>query len=243
MNHLKNVAIIMDGNGRWANARFKPRFWGHVRGAKVVHQIVEKAVDLELQSLTLYAFSTENWSRPANEVQILIKLLDKFIDNEAEKILSHNIRFKVIGDLDSLDPHLRAKVERLENESSLHDGLLLVFAFGYGARSEIVKTTQKIIDSGVQKVDEKTFSQTLFCPEISEIDLVIRTGGDQRISNFLLWQIAYAELFFTPTLWPDFSAEEFNVILSKVNKRERRFGGVKSYPTQFDQLSDDFFHP
>ena len=224
---IKNVAIIMDGNGRWANARKHPRFHGHIRGASIVSDLVEAASDYGLNSLTLYAFSTENFQRPEEEKTVLFQLLRKFLVKEFQRIIKNNIRFKVIGSIDALSLETRKIITELEVLSGVNTGMRLNFAFGYGGRAEIVDAVNKIIKEGkTEPVNEEDFSRYLYDKEVAEIDLLIRTGGDQRISNFLLWQVAYAELFFTETLWPDFSAREFINILESVKTRERRFGKV-----------------
>jgi undecaprenyl diphosphate synthase len=233
-NKIKHVAIIMDGNGRWAQGRTRPRIWGHVRGSSVVSEIVEEADDLGLKALTLYAFSTENWSRPPKEVMTLFNLLKKFLLKEKERIIRNNIQFKVIGDISSLPDKTKELILDLENLSRDNSGLKLSFAFGYGGRSEIVSAVNRLLLEGKERVTEADLSRSLFNPEAGDVDLLIRTGGDQRVSNFLLWQIAYAELFFTSTKWPDFTPEEFRGIIYQVTGRERRFGQIESV----DSLSE-----
>lgn len=232
---IKHIAIIMDGNGRWAQNRCRPRVWGHVRGSSVVSQIVEEADDLGLKALTLYAFSTENWSRPQREVLTLFNLLKKFLQKEKQRIIRNKIKFKVIGDISNLPQATKNLVSSLEEETAGNSGLKLTFAFGYGGRTEIVSAVNKLIQSnpGVE-ISEEQLSNSLHAPELGDVDLLIRTGGDQRISNFLLWQIAYAELFFTSTKWPEFTREEFRGIVYQVAGRERRFGHVES----LDSLSE-----
>ncbi len=224
MKSIQNVAIIMDGNGRWAQNRFRPRIWGHVRGAHVISNISERASDLGLNSLTLYAFSTENLSRPEAEVSFLFRLLDKFLIREEKKILENNIQFKVLGDFSFLNKKTLERISNLENKTKENTGLKLRFAFGYGGRSEILRACKKL-NENQEEISEENFSKALYDDE-SDIDLLIRTGGDQRISNFLLWQIAYAELFFTKTPWPDFTTQEFSQIIQDTSKRERRFGQI-----------------
>jgi len=229
-NNIRHVAIIMDGNGRWAQGRGHVRIWGHVRGSSVVSSIVEEAQANNLEALTLYAFSTENWSRPFSEVKVLFRLLKKFLLKERKKILQNKIRFKVIGDTADLPEETKCLIDSLTQETSNFKGLKLTFAFGYGGRSEILHSVNKFItDNPGVKLGEKDLWQNLFAPELPEVDLLIRTGGDQRVSNFLLWQIAYAELFFTKTQWPEFKREEFCQILDFVSNRERRFGATTSY--------------
>ncbi len=227
MSSIKHVAIIMDGNGRWAKTRFRPRIWGHVRGSGVVSDIVEAADDMGIKSLTLYAFSTENWSRPLDEVSTLFKLLKKFLMKEKAKILSNNIKFKVIGEITNLPKDTVDLIRDVENLSSQATGLNLTFAFSYGGRAEIVRAINNFNEKnpGVS-MQESDLSSFMYRPEVGDVDLMIRTGGDQRISNFLLWQMAYAELYFTQTQWPDFSVSEFKEIIEKVSNRERRFGNV-----------------
>ncbi len=221
----KHVAIIMDGNGRWAQSRAHRRVWGHVRGSSVVSNIVESAEDVGVKALTLYAFSTENWSRPALEVKTLFKLLKKFLLKERARILKNNIKFRIIGDISNLPEGTQKLISKLEEETLNNTGLKLTFAFGYGARSEITNAVKKMVSNG-EEISEENISKNLYSPEIGDVDLLIRTGGDQRISNFLLWQLAYAELYFTNTMWPEFSREEFESILYQVDHRERRFGCV-----------------
>ena len=222
---IKHVAIIMDGNGRWAQNRAHRRVWGHVRGSSIVSDVVERSDDLGVEALTLYAFSTENWSRPQAEVKTLFSLLKKFLMRERSRILKNKIRFKVIGDIVNLPEATKELIAKLENETKDFDGLKLSFAFGYGGRSEIVSGIKSLVEQGIE-ISEESISKAMYAPEIGDVDLLIRTGGDQRISNFLLWQVAYAELFFTNTKWPDFNTEEYEDILRSVEGRERRFGAV-----------------
>lgn len=226
---LNHVAIIMDGNGRWATMRSHERVWGHVRGSGVVADIVEEADNLGIKALTLYAFSTENWCRPQTEVKVLFKLLQKFLIKERPRVLRNNIRFKIIGDISNLPLETKELIHKLEDESKNNTGLKLTFAFGYGGRGEIVHAVNKFITENPGKeIDEEGLNKYLMLPDIGDVDLLIRTGGDQRVSNFLLWQIAYAELFFTETKWPDFSISEFRNIIINVTKRERRFGAIST---------------
>jgi len=224
---LEHIAIIMDGNGRWAKARSHTRAWGHIRGSKIVSKIVEEADNLGVKALTLYAFSTENWSRPVPEVQILFLLLKKFLLREEERIIKNNIRFKVMGDISELPQETQKIILSLEDRTKSFGGLKLTFAFGYGGRNEILSAVNKFMakNPGVE-IREEDLAENLFIPDIGDVDLLIRTSGDQRISNFLLWQVAYSELFFTPTPWPNFSAKEFREIIYQVSSRERRFGMV-----------------
>lgn len=224
---IKHVAIIMDGNGRWAKQRFRPRVWGHIRGSNVVSSIVESASNMQLNALTLYAFSTENWSRPKEEVTTLFKLLYKFLKKERNNIKRNNIQFKVIGNISKLESHVQELINDVESESKDATGLKLSFAFSYGGRQEILDSVNKFIkeNPGIE-ITEDNLNQNLYRPEIGDVDLMIRTAGDQRISNFLLWQASYAELYFTDTKWPDFSAKQFEKIVQEVSEHDRRFGSL-----------------
>jgi undecaprenyl diphosphate synthase len=226
---IKHVAIIMDGNGRWAKKRFRPRIWGHVRGSAVVSDLVHAADDLGLEALTMYAFSTENWSRPIEEVSSLFKLLKKFLIKERQRILANNIKFRVIGEVQNLPQETVALINELQNMTANSTGLKLTFAFNYGGRSEIIRAMNAFqIQHPDRLITEADLNQFMYRPETGDVDLMIRTGGEQRISNFLLWQMAYAELYFTPTKWPDFTGSEFKKILDHVSCRERRFGNVSA---------------
>lgn len=227
MHSLKHVAIIMDGNGRWAQGKFRPRVWGHIRGARVVSDIVEEASDLGLMALTLYAFSTENWGRPQEEIQVLLKILDKFLRRERAKILRNKIKFKVIGDLTGIATSTLKVIQDLEAETVAATGLKLTFAFGYGSRNEIVSAINRYIQKRPgELISEELLEQEFYNPETGDVDLLIRSGGDERISNFLLWQSAYAELFFSPKPWPEMKKEDLRQIIDEVTQRERRFGGL-----------------
>jgi undecaprenyl diphosphate synthase len=225
---IDNIAIIMDGNGRWAKLRGKPRFWGHIKGTQNVNSIVSKASELSLKSLTLYAFSTENWNRPEEEVTILLKLLKRFLKREYEKIQKENICFQVIGDYSNLDTKTQELVYKLESATKNNTGLNLNIAFNYGGRKEIVDSVNKINkDNSGSLITEDLISKNLYNNKVCDVDLVIRTGGDHRISNFLLWQSSYAEICFVDDKWPDFSARRFEEIIKQYSKKERRFGGLK----------------
>jgi undecaprenyl diphosphate synthase len=227
MSAIKHVAIIMDGNGRWAKQRLRPRIWGHVRGSSVVSDIVQAADDNGIKSLTLYAFSTENWSRPKDEVFSLFKLLRKFLQKEKNRIIANNINFKVIGEIQNLPQETISMIKEVEELTSHATGLNLTFAFGYGGRAEIIQAFNAFsLKYPGQTLKENDLNQYFYRPEIGDVDLMIRTGGEKRISNFLLWQMAYAELYFTDTKWPDFTPKEFKNILQEVSKRERRFGNI-----------------
>ncbi|MFN8369449.1 MAG: polyprenyl diphosphate synthase [Bacteriovoracaceae bacterium] len=227
-NSIKHVAIIMDGNGRWATDKKHTRVWGHVRGSAKVSEIVEEADNLGIKALTLYAFSTENWSRPQLEVKTLFLLLKKFLKKESARIIKNNINFKVVGDYSGLPQDTQELIVNLEKTTQEFTGLKLRFAFNYGGRREIVDAVNKIINEKKVNVTEADFDKYLYAPECGDVDLMIRTGGDSRISNFLLWQNAYAELFFTKTKWPDFTPADFRKIIEVFEGTNRRFGNVQS---------------
>ncbi|QOP41174.1 di-trans,poly-cis-decaprenylcistransferase [Sulfurimonas marina] len=225
MNKLGHIAIIMDGNGRWAEERSKKRSVGHEAGAKIVREITSFcAAHEEVERLTLYAFSTENWKRPRLEVEFLMKLLDKYLKQELETYLQNNIRFEPIGDLRAFSKQLQATIKMVEEKTAHCDGLVQSLALNYGAQDEILRAFNSLKDSEGD-ITQEMLENVLDCK--TDVDLLIRTGGDHRLSNFLLWQAAYAELFFTDTLWPDFSAQELDKIIKKFKKVERRFGGLK----------------
>lgn len=225
MNQAKHIAIIMDGNGRWAELQGKKRVKGHEAGAKVVKKITTYCSNSpEIERLTLYAFSTENWKRPRLEVEFLMKLLDTYLKNELPVYLENNVRFEPIGDLRAFSKSLQNTIARVQEKTEHCDGLVQGLALNYGAQDEILRAMNKLkcIDGDITA---EIFSNTLDCKH--DVDLLIRTGGDHRLSNFLLWQAAYAELFFIDTLWPDFTIGELEKIIKKFTQVERRFGGLK----------------
>ncbi len=227
MSSIKKVAIIMDGNGRWAKARLRPRIWGHIRGAEVVRSIVTAAAETELESLVLYAFSTENWTRPTEEVTNIFKLLKKFLIKEKSTLIKNNVQFDVIGNYKVLDSTIVELIETIKSETNSNTGLKLSLAINYGGRAEIVDAVNRCLkENKTREISERDISDYLYNPELKDIDLLIRTSGDQRISNFLLWQLSYSEMHFTDTKWPDFTKEEFIKILETTGDRERRFGGL-----------------
>ena len=224
----QHVAIIMDGNGRWAKERGLPRLAGHEAGGKNIRPVVKIFADYGVRYLTLYAFSTENWSRPRVEVKGLLGLLAKKINQETQAFHKENIRLVHLGRLDRLFQKLREKVRSAVELTKNNTGLTLCLAFDYGSRDEIVQAARRIADAGIpgDNVDESLFARYLYCPDIPDPDLVIRTAGESRLSNFLLWQAAYSELYFTPVLWPDFGAKDIEEALSEYKHRQRRFGKV-----------------
>lgn len=227
---LQHLAIIMDGNGRWANQRGRPRFWGHVKGAQVARDVIEHSVRLGIKNLTLYTFSSENWSRPPQEIIFLMQLLKKYLLKEAPKLFKNNIKFNCIGDIDKLPDDVRSLIVSTMKETSQHSGMNLNFAISYGGRQEILSACNQILaDVNAGKITTKpisaeTFEKYLFTHPCPHPDLIIRTGGESRLSNFLTWQSAYSELFFSKTLWPNFSLLELDYALEFYQSRERRFG-------------------
>lgn len=224
MNELKHAAIIMDGNGRWAQIQGKRRSFGHEAGAKSVEKITSYAAKIGLKYLTLYAFSTENWKRPKSEVVFLMNLLKHFLIKHLKTLKENNIRFETIGDLSKLDSKLQKEIENVKEQTKNNNGLTQVLAINYGSHDEITRACQKLVKNGL-KITEENLQTNLDTKDFPCVDLLIRTGGEQRLSNFLLWQASYAELFFTKTLWPDFSESEFEQIIREYQKTQRKFGG------------------
>mgnify|MGYP000386588541 CR=1 FL=1 len=222
----KHVGIIMDGNGRWAMKRGLPRIFGHRAGVKTVKKIVETAAKIGIKCLSLYAFSTENWRRPQKEIQALFNLLRQYIKKEEKNLMKNNIKLVVSGDISKIDKKTSFALQNLVNKLKNNTGLIVNLCINYGGRQEIVSAVNKIISAGIKSVDEKKFEEFLYTKDLPELDLLIRTSGEQRISNFMLWQIAYTELYFTKTLWPDFTPEEFVLAIKDFQSRERRFGAV-----------------
>ena len=226
----KHVAIIMDGNGRWAKKQGKKRYAGHNRGAKTVSKIVEQAAKEKIKYLTLFAFSTENWNRPKDEVNILMKLLVSSLRKEFVKLTENDIRLSSIGNIDSLPKLVKEELSYVKNKTKNNSGMVLTLALNYGGKEEIIDAVKSISDKvknniiSPEKVDESTIIDHLYTRNLPPVDLLIRTSGEERISNFLLWHIAYAELYFTKTLWPDFTKEDLNEAFRNYYKRERRFG-------------------
>jgi undecaprenyl diphosphate synthase len=222
----RHVAVIMDGNGRWAAARGLPRVAGHKAGVDSVRAITRAAGELGIQTLTLYSFSTENWLRPAEEVGELMKLLSWALNKETLELDKNNVRLSAIGRLDAMPKavltELKGAIERLKGNT----GLNLVLALNYGGRQEILDAANKAIAAGETELDEASIADSLYTADLPELDLMIRTSGEMRISNFLLWQVAYAELHVTPVLWPDFRKEHLVAALEDYEKRDRRFGGL-----------------
>ncbi|MGP2501502.1 (2E,6E)-farnesyl-diphosphate-specific ditrans,polycis-undecaprenyl-diphosphate synthase [Pantoea ananatis] len=228
----RHVAIIMDGNGRWAKNQGKLRISGHKAGVKSVRRAVSFAVSNNLEALTLYAFSSENWSRPAQEVTALMELFVWALDSEVKSLHKHNVRLRIIGDISRFSPRIQERVRRAEALTENNDRLTLNIAANYGGRWDIIEGVKKLaeqVQEGLLRPDqitEESLTSQLCMNQLAPVDLVIRTGGEHRISNFLLWQIAYAEFYFTDVLWPDFDEHVFEGALNAFSLRERRFGGA-----------------
>lgn len=226
----RHVAIIMDGNGRWAKKRGNLRIFGHRNGVKAVRQVTEAAAELGVEYLTLYAFSTENWSRPKTEVDALMSLLVSTISDETKTLMKNNVRLNVIGCTENLPQSVQQNLQTCIQDTSSNNRLVLTLALSYSSRWEIVNAVKNIITDvnnesvKLDQIDAKLFSKYLGTSEMPDPELLIRTSGEFRISNFLLWQIAYSELYFSEVLWPDFSKEEFYIALLNYQQRERRFG-------------------
>lgn len=221
-----HVAIIMDGNGRWAKKRKLPRLWGHRNGAKSVREIVEVAGQLGIKILTLYAFSTENWTRPKNEVDGLMRLLKKTLRSEESHLNKNNVRLETIGDISRLATDVQDQIQKTKNALKTNTGLRLVLALNYGGRQDIIQACNRLLSEGHSNITEPLLSSNLQTASMSDPDLLIRTSGEYRVSNFLLWQIAYSEIYITPTHWPDFRRQHFYQAILDYQSRDRRFGGL-----------------
>lgn len=232
MNIPKHVAIILDGNGRWAKSKGMPRNYGHTMGAKNVETVCQAAFDMGIKYLTLYAFSTENWNRPENEVNALMKLLENYLKNCIRTADRNNMRVRVIGDISGLSERFQEKIRELQEASAKNDGLNLQIAINYGSRDEMVRAMRQMAEDcaagtlALSDISEPVFSNYLDTAGIPDPDLLIRTSGEQRLSNYLLWQLAYSEFYFTDVPWPDFHKEELEHAIEAYNKRERRFGAL-----------------
>lgn len=231
-NLPKHIAIIMDGNGRWAKGRGLSRIRGHVKGVDAVREITTECAKRHIEQLTLYAFSKENWSRPKYEVEILMRLLKRYLVRERPTIQENNIRFAVIGQIEGLPKNIQREIETNIEESKSNTGTILCLALNYGGRAEIVDAAKALAADvvngrlSIDEIDENVFKHHLYTSGMSDPDLLIRTGGDMRISNFLLWEISYAELWVTPVCWPDFKKEHLLEAIKAYSQRERRFGGL-----------------
>lgn len=226
MNKLPaHIAIIMDGNGRWAKEQNLKRTQGHKEGAKKVGHITKHCAKIGIKYLTLFAFSTENWSRPKLEVEYLMRLLSQYLESELSNYMENNIRFETIGDLSRFSKRLQQTIAELKNKTKNNTGLTQILALNYGSKDEITRAVQKLNNHN-EVVSEENISKYLDSANFPDVDLLIRTSGEVRISNFMLWQCAYSEMFFSPTYWPEFTSNDLDDILDDYNKRERRFGGI-----------------
>jgi undecaprenyl diphosphate synthase len=226
---LRHIAFIMDGNGRWATARNMPREYGHKNGARVFREITEYCHNIGIRYLTVYAFSTENWKRPKREVNAIMKLLDEYLDKQRPE----NASIRFIGDVSVLDTKIVEKIEKLTKETAGHEYVLNV-AINYGSRAELVTAFNKLLAEGKNDITEQDVNAALYTGDCPDPDLIVRTGGDLRISNFLLWQAAYSELYFTDTLWPDMTSEDVDKAVDAFYSRKRRFGGLDKEPEKKD---------
>ena len=233
MNMPRHVAIILDGNGRWAKAKGMPRNYGHAQGSKNVERICEEAWRMGIKYLTVYAFSTENWNRPKDEVAALMKLLRNYMKTCLKTAAKNDMKIRVIGDITRLDEDIRNRIEELEEATKDNGGLNFQIAINYGSRDEITRAVRRIAADcrdgrlAAEEIDEQVIDRYLDTHDIPDPDLLIRTSGEQRLSNYLLWQLAYTEFYFTDVPWPDFTKEELLKAVEQYNARDRRYGGVK----------------
>ena len=225
MNPVKHVAIIMDGNGRWGIKYKKSRNLGHKAGLKTVERIIKSTIKNKIKYLTLYAFSTENWKRPKSEIKFLFALLDTFIDQKIDEFNKQNIKLKIIGNISVLNNKLKNKLQRSENITKRNNKLQINLALNYGSKSELINAFKKV-NKNTQNINVKNIENNLYTSKIPDPDILIRTGNTNRLSNFLLWQIAYSEIFFEKKLWPDFKENDYNKILKKFKKIKRNYGNI-----------------
>ncbi|MDY3275275.1 MAG: isoprenyl transferase [Agathobacter sp.] len=245
MNIPEHVAIILDGNGRWAKSKGMPRNYGHTMGARNVETVCQAAEELGIKYLTLYAFSTENWNRPQAEVDALMKLLESYLKNCVKTADKNHMRVRIIGEISRLSETFQEKIRQLEESSAKNTGLNLTIAINYGSRDEMLRAMKHMFADcasgklNAQAIDEACFSSYLDTRDIPDPDLLIRTSGEQRLSNYLLWQLAYSEFYFTDVPWPDFHKKELEEAIAAYNKRERRFGGIVTTPEEEALASQD----
>ena len=221
---INHIAIIMDGNGRWATARHVPKIEGHRQGAKVAQDIIKYAANRGVKHLTLYAFSFENWKRPEKEVTDLLGILHFYLQNKINELNENNIRFKHLGDITKLSANMRNLVSNAEKLTENNDLMTVYLAFSYGGRDEIIRACKKAIEAGASEVGEREFAKYLDAPDMPDVDLMIRSSGEKRISNFLIWQSAYSELYFSSKLWPDFTSKDLDDAIVDFETRKRNFG-------------------
>ena len=232
----QHIAVIMDGNGRWAKRQGRPRIFGHRAGADSVRAIIDTCSRLEVKAVTLYAFSTENWKRPQSEIKGLMRMLIRYIRSDLKEVHKNNIRFQAIGDIDGLFEEVQKEIARATKMTSANTGMVMSVALNYGGRAEIVKACRRAVASRIEagespsQITEDNINENLYTHDLPDVDLLIRTSGEFRISNFLLWQLAYSEIYVTPTLFPDFRRPGVFEAILDYQKRERRFGGVPEPP-------------
>ena len=222
----KHVAIIMDGNGRWGIQKKKSRNYGHSKGIEVVENIIEEAVSKKIKYLTLFTFSTENWKRPKSEIKFLISILEQYIQKELNNLIKKKIKFKIIGNLEKFPNSLKVKLRKAEKLTRLNNKIQLIIALNYGSKEEIINTIKKLNKSSI-RINEKNISKNLYTKNIPDPEILIRTGNRNRLSNFLLWQLSYTEIYFVRKLWPDFTRKDFSKIITNFSKVKRNFGGIK----------------
>ncbi len=222
----EHVAIIMDGNGRWGIKKKKSRNYGHTKGIDVVKNIIEEAILKKVKYLTLYTFSTENWKRPKTEIKFLINILEHYVRKELNNLIKKNIKLKVIGNLEKFPKSLIQKLRKAEKLTRLNDKIQIIIALNYGSKEEIIHAVKKLNNLSI-KINEKNISENLYTKSVPDPEILIRTGNRKRLSNFLLWQISYTEIYFVDKLWPDFTRKDFSNIIKNFSKVKRNFGGVK----------------
>ena len=226
MNKLNHVAIIMDGNGRWGLKKKRSRNYGHAQGLKTVEKIIKSSIKQKIPFLTLYTFSTENWRRPENEINFLFNLIRKSLKNNLTKIIKQDIKINIIGKRKGLPNDIKKTIKSIEKKTALCETITVNLALNYGSKEEIINACKKLAQENNKKIDIKSFEQKLYTKGISDPEILIRTGGAKRLSNFLLWQLAYTEIFFIDKLWPDFNEKDFNKIINKFYNIKRNFGKI-----------------
>ncbi len=222
----EHVAIIMDGNGRWGIKKKNSRNYGHSVGIKIVEKIIEEAILKKIKYLTLFTFSTENWKRPKSEIKFLMSILDNYIQKELNNLIKKKIKLKIIGNLDKFPKSLKLKLRKAEKLTRLNNKIQIIIALNYGSKEEIINTVKKLNKTSI-RITEKNISKNLYTKNIPDPEILIRTGNRNRLSNFLLWQLSYAEIYFVSKLWPDFSRKDFSKIITNFSKVKRNFGGIK----------------
>ncbi len=226
MNSPKHVAIIMDGNGRWGLKKKKSRNYGHSIGVRVVEEIISEAISNNIKYLTLYTFSTENWKRPKQEIQFLVKLLENYVSKEINNLIDKNVKLKILGNINKFPKSLKSKLREAERLTKLNNRVQINIALNYGSKEEIIRTVKKLCKMSI-KINNKNITNNLYTKNIPDPEILIRTGNRKRLSNFLLWQLSYTEIYFEKKLWPDFTKKDFRKIILNFSKVRRNFGGIK----------------